>query len=246
MGKLAKLEPPSPLNAQAAEFWDIGNRAEAEVEKLGRQAMPYVLVAGAAFHLAKAEVPHGNWEHLIEACSPISLRTVRQRMQTVDNALLKLGFPIDRRAYETIVFSSKLAKRRNCAVLGTPFAKELTGQLSAIFAGKNARQIELELNVRKPKSIAAGKAHATEEDAERAARDEALQHLTAVHEGVIALRALGGHLDEPHWNQLAWACRDGLVRCLPPKWKVQIVDPVHHKPVELDEFLAGHVGARPA
>jgi hypothetical protein len=75
-------------------------------------------------------------------------------MATVNSALEKLKCPVEPRAYETIVFSSKLAKAHNCALLESKFAKQLVGQLEDTFAGKNARQIELELFVRKPKLTA--------------------------------------------------------------------------------------------
>lgn len=150
---LAKHKPAAALTKKAAELWDIGNRAEAEVCKLERAAIPYILVAGAAFHLAKAEVPHGQWEHIIEACSPLSLRTVQQRMSAVDSALMRLGFDLEPRAYETIVFASKFAKAHDRALLTTKYAAALTTAITDALSGKSSHQLELYLGIRAPKKL---------------------------------------------------------------------------------------------
>lgn len=231
------------LTKAAAEVWEIGNRAEAQVEKLGRKAMPFVLVAGAAFHLAKELVPHGQWEHLVEACSPLALRTVRARMQTVENALEKLGYKPERRAFEAIVFSSKLAKRHDRAVLETPHAKQLLADLNAIFAGRNAHQIELELGIRaskKPRELPP----ATEEDAEKRARDQAVAAVQSLRESVNTVRNLAEHLDKVHWNDVAWSCLDGLVHCLPKGWPIEVQQPNGLPRIELQQLLEQHVGPR--
>lgn len=247
MGKpseaLALLDRVRPLTKTAAEFLDIGNRANVELGKIERAAIPRVLVAGAAFHLAKAEVRRGDWEHMIRSASPFALRTVRQRMETVDSALLKLGFGLDRRAYETIVFSSKYSKRHNCAVLKTPFAKELIGAIERVLGEKSANQIELELFIRKPKQVRAG-SDATEEQNRKTDRDLALGYMTDVCEGINALGRLGKHLDDEHLNRLAWACFDGLRRAV-PEWPLQILPPMNKPAIELEQFLVSHLGRRP-
>ena len=238
-------EGATALSKKAAELWDIGNRAEAQIEKMEREAVPLILVAGAAFHLAKAEVPHGEWEHLIKACSPIALRTVQFRMSAVDNALLKIGFTPETRAYETIVFSSKIAKAHTVCAFDTTtkYATHLIESISDALSGKSAKQIELELGIRKPKLITDGP-HRTDEDVERSQRDQAARAVMNFCEGVTIIQNLGAHITEDQRLAVAWAARDALVRLAPQGWPIQIISPVHKQAIPIDEWLADQYGKR--
>ena len=144
----------SHVSTEAARMLETGLTAESHIAKLEREAIPYILVAGAAFHLAKAKMEHGQWESTIKNATPMSLWTVQKRMQSVDNALARLGYELEERAYKTIVFSSKIAKACDRTFLETPYTKGLAAALNDAFAGKTGHQLELELGIRAPKKLA--------------------------------------------------------------------------------------------
>ena len=50
----------SHVSTEAARMLETGLTAESHIAKLEREAIPYILVAGAAFHLAKAKMEHGH------------------------------------------------------------------------------------------------------------------------------------------------------------------------------------------
>ena len=228
------------MTTEAAELLNIGLTAESHVEKLARDAMPYVLVVGAAFHLAKAQMEHGQWERTIENATPMALRTVRERMQTVDNALAKLGYELEPRAYETIVFSSKISKRRACAVLESKFAKGLTARLNEIFSGKNIHAIQLELGIRAPKKLLLAAVKPDADPAQTIAHDitEALQNFRC---GLAMLQNHVEHLSDKDRAEVGYYCADHLAHMLPSGWKFH-VHAHTGKELTIQQVFAEHLG----
>ena len=236
---LAKISTP-PLDPDALRWLQFGRQAENEVERLSLQAMPCVLVVGAAFHLAKAKLPHGQWEQAISEITKLNVRTVQRRMQTVDNALLKFGYDLEPRAYETIVFASKLAKESPGTLLDSKFAKGLTGRLNELFSGKNTKEIQLELGIRAPKKLLLAAVKPDADPAQTIAHDitEALQNFRC---GLAMLQNHAEHLSDKDRAEVGYYCADHLAHMLPDGWKFH-VHAHTGKELTIQQVFAEHLG----
>ena len=238
-----KLSPTKiELTVKVAEFLDIGYRAEVEVAKLERASIPYVLVAGAAFHLAKAEMPHGQWEKYIESTDQIKLRTAQFRMASVTNALVKLGYEIEPRAFETIVFSSKIAKAHTCALLETPFARGLVAAIEEALSGhKNAKQLEIYLGVRAPKKPLLPAPQAKEEDPAAVARREIGAAMDKFREGLALLQHHRADLDDRSRAEVGYHCANHVQHMIPAGWQVVIRTHTGQE-MTMQQVFAEHLG----
>jgi hypothetical protein len=202
-------------NGGAPPFWEIGNHESAIFEAGQRKIAPNGLRAGAAFHLAKLHTAHGGWERSIPANTNLSLRRVREYMATVEHVVERLKYPVGERAWLALIGRNDPRD-----------AEWAAGFLDAVndaIRGLTHHQIEIHFGVSKPKQIGAGSGRSVE-DHEKTGRELAVQYLADVCEGINALARLGKHLDGQDRQRLAWACYDGLTRCL-PDWPLKIAPP---------------------
>ena len=232
----------SVISTEAARMLETGLTAESHIAKLEREAIPYILVAGAAFHLAKAKMEHGQFEQTIKNQTPLALRTVYMRMAAVDNALARLGFDREDRAYEIIVFSSKIAKLHDRAVLETKFAKSLTSALNDAFAGKTGHQLELELGIRAPKKLPAHlRPPVVDEDPAVVASRQIREALQKFEEGLAMLQHHAAELDDKDRAEIGYHCANHLAHMLPDGWKFHIHTHTGHE-LTIAQVFAEHLG----
>jgi hypothetical protein len=241
MNKLSTTKVEFTLTEEATEFLDIGYRAEVEVAKLERAAIPYVLVAGAAFHLAKAEMPHGQWERYLATTVSLPVRRVQERMASVTNALVKLGYEIESRAFKTIVFSSKIAKARDRALLDTPYSAALVRDISEALTGKSQRQLELYLGVRAPKKPLLPPPQAKEEDPAAVARREIGSAMDKFREGLALLQHRRADLDDRTRAEVGYHCANHVQHMIPAGWQVVIRTHTGQE-MTMQQVFAEHLG----
>jgi hypothetical protein len=221
--------------APGIRFWKMGTslgiRASSLLFKFGALGVQ----AGAAFHLAKIETGHGDWEDAVAKHCPFSLRTVQKYMQMAEGALLKNGFDPDERSFRALTAkSSKL----------DDFGRLLRGKLDESLNGKSKKQLEIEFGIRRPPDNDKRKllANPTDLDDPENRKKFAAKAASDLQDAAGRLIEAAAFTPELR-NVAAWACYDVLRAALPDR-KFLTQPPAGGEISDLPGFILKHCGKR--
>ena len=206
------------ITAEARTAWERANKLGTAAEKQMMKTGLACVAAGAAFHLAKLQTGHGNWEATVAANSKFSDLTIQLWMQTAEHALLTLGYDRDERAFTVFVENaSKSAKAHRGAVLKTDCARHLLSDLKAACEGKSGRQLQMAFGIRKPKAKTLPAHDDDPHDASKRAERAAAEYVWQVSQ---LLKAVAGHVqnfDGTMLHDFVTACEGAITTVNPAR-----------------------------